>query len=211
MISRQPIGGMKLREILLSILLSVTHVRESKPSINDLLGCCNPCKYPSRSGKRLLRILPWNCLRLSLDNNSLWVIVDRLVKVAHFVPINTTYTGPQLVGLYSSRIAYFHGVPMRIVFDRETQVISKFWERLHETMATHWNLRSAYYPQTDGQTKQVNQIPDNMLRVYAPQYERSWDKSLPYAEFSYNNSYQESLKMAPFEMLYGRRCQTPLF
>jgi hypothetical protein len=50
-----------------------------------------------------------------------------------------------------------------------------------------------------------------MLRVYALQYERSWDKSLPYAEFSYNNSYQESFKMAPFEMLYGRRCQTPLF
>jgi hypothetical protein len=84
-----------------------------------------------------------------------------------------TYTRPQLVGLYSSRIAYFHGVPMRIVSDRETRVILKFWERLHETMATHLNFSSAYYPQTDGQTKQVNQIPKNMLRVYALQYERS--------------------------------------
>jgi hypothetical protein len=56
---------------------------------------------------------------------------------------------------------------MRIVSDRETQVISKFWEMLHETMATHLNLSSAYYPQTDGQTKQVNQIPKNMLRVHA--------------------------------------------
>jgi hypothetical protein len=95
---------------------------------------------------------------------------------------------------------------MRIVSDRETQVILKFWERLHETMATHLNLSSAYYPQTDGQTKQVNLIPENMLRVNALQYERSWDKSLPYAEFSYNNSYQESMKMGPFEMSYGRRC-----
>jgi hypothetical protein len=93
--------------------------------------------------------------------------VDRLVKIAHFIPINTTYTGPQLAELYSSRIVCFHRVPMRIVSDRETQVISKFWERLHETMATHLNLSSAYYPQTDGQTKQVNQIPENMLRVYA--------------------------------------------
>jgi hypothetical protein len=50
-----------------------------------------------------------------------------------------------------------------------------------------------------------------MLRACALQYGRNWDKSLPYAEFSYNNSYQESLKMAPFEMLYGRRCRTPLF
>jgi hypothetical protein len=62
---------------------------------------------------------------------------------------------------------------MKIMSDRETQVISKFWERLHETMATHLNLSSSYYRQTDGQTKQVNQIPENMLRVYALQYERS--------------------------------------
>jgi hypothetical protein len=173
MISRQPIGGTKLREILLSMLLFATHLRESKPSINDMLDCYNPCKYPSGSGKRLLLILPWNCLGLTLDNDSLWVIVDRLVKVAHFVPINMTYTGLQLAGLYSSRIACFHGVSMRIVSDRETQVISKFWERLHETMATHLNLSSAYYSQTDGQTKEVNQIPKNMLRVYALSYERS--------------------------------------
>jgi hypothetical protein len=121
----------------------------------------------------LLRILLWNCLGLSLENDSLWVIMDRLVKVVHFIPINTTYTGPKLAGLYSSRIACFYGVPMRIVSDRETQVISKLWERLHEAMATHLNLSSAYYPQTDGQTKQVNQILENMLRVYALQYERT--------------------------------------
>jgi hypothetical protein len=155
------------------MLLFVTHVRESKPSINDMLDCCNPCKYPSGSGKRLLWILPWNCLGLSLENDSLWVIMARLVKIARFVPINMTYSRPQLVELYSSRIVCFHGVPMRIVSDRETQVISKFWERLHETMATHLNLSSAYYPQTDGQTKQINHIPENMLRVCALQYERS--------------------------------------
>jgi hypothetical protein len=69
----------------------------------------------------------------------------------------------------------------------------------------------AYHSQTDGQTERVNQILEDMLRACALQYVRSWDKSLSYAEFSYNNSYQESLKMAPFDMLYGRRCQTPLF
>jgi hypothetical protein len=70
---------------------------------------------------------------------------------------------------------------------------------------------SAYHPQTDCQTERVNQILEDMLRACALQYERSWDKSLSYTEFSYNNSYQKSLKMAPFEMLYGQRCQTPLF
>jgi hypothetical protein len=79
----------------------------------------------------------WDCLGLSLDIISLWVIVDRLTKVAHFRLVRMTYTGPQLVELYSNRIAYFHGVPLRIVSDREIQVISKFWERLHENLGTH--------------------------------------------------------------------------
>jgi hypothetical protein len=82
---------------------------------------------------------------------------------------------------------------------------------LHETLDTQLCFSSAYHPQTDGQTERVNQILEDMLRACALQYGRSWDKSLPYAEFFYNNNYQESLKMAPFEMLYGQRCQTPLF
>jgi hypothetical protein len=70
---------------------------------------------------------------------------------------------------------------------------------------------SAYHPQTEGQTERVNQILEHMLRACALKYERSWDKSLPYPEFSYNNSYQESLKMALFEILHGHRCRTLLF
>jgi transposase InsO family protein len=97
------------------------------------------------------------------------------------------------------------------VFDRGTQFTSKFWERLHETLDTQLRFSSACHPQTNGQTERVNQVLEDMLRACALQYGRSWDKSLPYTEFSYNNSYQENLKMAPFEMLYGRRCQTPLF
>jgi transposase InsO family protein len=130
--------------------------------------------------------------------------------VAHFIPIKTTYSRPQLVELYMSRIVCLHGVPKKIVSDRGTQFTSRFWDRLHEALDTQLHFSSAYHPQTDGQTERVNQILEDMLRACALQYERSWDKSLPYAEFSYNNSYQESLKMAPFKMLYGRRCRTPL-
>jgi hypothetical protein len=82
---------------------------------------------------------------------------------------------------------------------------------LHETLDTQLRFSSAYHPQTDGQTKRVNQILEDMLRACALQYGTSWDKNLPYAEFSYNNNYQEILKMAPFELLCGRRCQTLLF
>jgi hypothetical protein len=140
MITRQPIGGIELRDMLSSMLLFVIHVRGSKPSINDLLDCCNPCKYLSESGKRLLWILSWDCLGLSPENDSLWVIVDRLAKVAHFVPVNMTYTGPQLVELYVSRIVCLHGVSWWIVSVKGTQVISKFWERLHENFGYPFEL-----------------------------------------------------------------------
>jgi hypothetical protein len=143
--------------------------------------------------------------------DSIWVIVDRLTKVAHFIPVKTNYSGPQLAELYMSRIVCLYGVPKKIVFDRGIQFISKFLERLHETLDTQLRLSSTYHPQTDGQTERFNQILEDMLRACVLQYGRSWDKSLLYVEFSYNNSYQESLKMISFEMLYGRRCRTTLF
>jgi transposase InsO family protein len=115
----------------------------------------------------------------------------------------STYSGPQLAELYMSRIVYLHGVPKKIVSDRGMQFTLRFWERLHEALDTQLCFSYAYHPQTDGQTERVNQILEDMLRACALQYRRSWDKSLPYAEFFYNNSYQESLKMTSFEMLYG--------
>jgi hypothetical protein len=78
-------------------------------------------------------------------------------------------------------------------------------------MDTKLNFSSAYHPQTDGQTERTNQVLEDMLRACALKYEDSWDKSLPFAKFSYNNSYQASLKMAPFEAFYGRKCRTPLY
>jgi transposase InsO family protein len=134
-----------------------------------------------------------------------------LTKVAHFIPVKTIYSRPQLAELYMSRIVCLHGVSKKIVSDRGRQFTLKFWERLHENLNTQLCFSSAYHPQTDGRTERVNQILEDMLRARALQYGRRWDKSLLYAEFSYNNSYQESMKMAPFEMLCGRRCRTLLF
>jgi transposase InsO family protein len=84
------------------------------------------------------------------------VIVDRLTKVAHFIPVKTTFSGPQLAELYMSRIIYLHGVSKKIVSNRGTQFTSKFWERLHEALDTQLCFSSAYHPQTVGQTKRVN-------------------------------------------------------
>jgi hypothetical protein len=77
-------------------------------------------------------------------------------------------------------------------------------------MGTTLNYSTAFHPQTDGQTERVNQVLEDMLRACALTYGTDWESSLPFAEFSYNNSFQASLRMAPFEALYGRKCRTPL-
>jgi transposase InsO family protein len=102
--------------------------------------------------------------------DSIWVIVGQMTKVAHFIPIKTTYSGPQLAELYMLRIVCLHGVPKKIVSDRGTQFTSKFWEMLHENLDTQLRFSYAYHPQTDGQIKRVNQILEDLLRACALQY-----------------------------------------
>jgi transposase InsO family protein len=102
--------------------------------------------------------------------DSIWVIMGQMTKVAHFIPIKTTYSGPQLAELYMLRIVCLHGVPKKIVSDRGTQFTSKFWEMLHENLDTQLCFSYAYHPQTDGQIKRVNQILEDMLRACALQY-----------------------------------------
>ena len=146
----------------------------------------------------------------SQKHDSIWVIVDRLTKIAHFIPVHTTYKASKYAEIYLNRIVCLHGVPKTIISDRGTQFVARFWEQLQESLGTKLIRSSAYHPQTDGHTERVNQILENMLRACVIHYDKNWDKCLRLAEFSYNNSYQTSLKIAPFEALYGRRCQTPL-
>jgi transposase InsO family protein len=142
--------------------------------------------------------------------DSIWVIVDRLTKTAHFLPVLTTYNANKYAEIYLDQIVRLHGIPKMIISDCGAQFVARFWEQLQQTLGTKLIRSSAYHPQTDGQTERINQILEDMLRACVIQYDKHWDKCLALAEFSYNNSYQLTLKMAPFEALYGRRCRTPL-
>ncbi|WVZ49367.1 LOW QUALITY PROTEIN: hypothetical protein U9M48_000734, partial [Paspalum notatum var. saurae] len=142
--------------------------------------------------------------------DSIWVIIDRFTKSAHFIPVKTCYTAATYAGLYISRIVSLHGIPVTITSDRGSVFVSRFWEHLQTALGTKLIRSSAYHPQTSGQVERVNQIVEDMLRACALTYSTKWDECLPLAEFAYNNSYQKSLNMAPFEALYGRRCRTPL-
>ena len=97
--------------------------------------------------------------------DSIWVVVDRLTKVAHFIPVKTTHTSAKLAKIYMTRIVCLHGVLRTIVSDGGTQFTSKFWNQLHETLGTSLEFSIAFHPQTDGQTERVNQILEDMLRA----------------------------------------------
>ncbi|KAK1628482.1 hypothetical protein QYE76_002797 [Lolium multiflorum] len=140
----------------------------------------------------------------------IWVIVDRLTKSAHFLAANQQDKGEKLIDLYIKEIVSKHGVPKKIVSDRGSVFTSAFWKQLHEALGSKLDYSTAYHPQTGGQTERTNQILEDMLRACALDFGGSWEEHLPLAEFSYNNSYQSSIKMAPFEALYGRKCRSPI-
>jgi hypothetical protein len=109
-----------------------------------------------------------------------------------------------------SHIVRYHGILRTIISDRGSIFVAHFWEQLHECLGTHLIRSSAYHPQTDGQTERVNQIIKDMLRACVLNDGLKWDQHLPLAEFSYNNSYQESIKMSLFKVLYGQPYCTPM-
>ncbi|KAD3640528.1 hypothetical protein E3N88_29751 [Mikania micrantha] len=138
------------------------------------------------------------------------VIVDRLTKSAHFLPIRETYTSERFSELFVKEIVTRHGVPVSIVSDRDTRFTSRFWKQFHDAMGTRLNISIAYHPQTDGQSERTIQTLEDMLRACIIDFGGSWDDHLPLMEFSYNNSYHSSIGMPPYEALYGRRCRTPV-
>jgi hypothetical protein len=136
----------------------------------------------------------------SRKHDSVWVIVDRLTKTAHFIPVHTSYDAKDYASLYIEHIVHLHGVPKTIISVRGSLFVSCFWEQLHKSLGTKDIRSSAYRPQADGQTERVNQILEDMLRACVIQFGKSSDKCLALAEFSYNNSYQARLKMAPLRL-----------
>jgi hypothetical protein len=130
--------------------------------------------------------------KTSKGYDSIWVIVDRLTKTAHFLPVKVKYPVITYAELYIACILSLHGVPKTIVSDQGPQFVSKFWEELHKSLDTKLLHSSAYHPQTSRQTERVNQILEVMLRACVLEFPQKWDDCLPLVEFSYNNSYQES-------------------
>ncbi|GKC13492.1 putative reverse transcriptase domain-containing protein [Tanacetum coccineum] len=147
--------------------------------------------------------------RISGGYDAIWVIVDRLTKSAHFLPIREDYKIEKLARIYINKIVVRHGVPVSIISDRDGRFASHLWQALQEALGTKLHKSTAYHPKTDDQSECTIQTLEDMLRVCVMNFGGSWDAHLPLVEFSYNNSYHTSIKCAPFEALYGQKCRSP--
>jgi len=144
------------------------------------------------------------------NQDSIWVIVDRLIKATHFIPINIRYSLEKLTQLYIKEVVRLHEIPSSIVSNKDPRFTSRFWESLHQALGTKLRLSSAYHPQTDGQSEWTIQSLEDLLRACVLEHKGSWNTFLPLIEFTYNNRFHSSIGMAPFEALYGRKCRTTL-
>ncbi|GKA18323.1 putative reverse transcriptase domain-containing protein [Tanacetum coccineum] len=148
--------------------------------------------------------------KTSTGHDAIWVIVDRLTKSAHFIPIRATDSMETLTRLYIKEIVSRHGVPISIISDRDSHFTSRFWQSLQNALGTQLDMSTTYHPETDRQSERTIQTLEDMLRACVIDFGKGWDKHLPLVEFSYNNSYHVSIKAAPFEALYGRKCRSPV-
>nr|GEZ30383.1 putative reverse transcriptase domain-containing protein [Tanacetum cinerariifolium] len=143
-------------------------------------------------------------------HDTIWVIVDRLTKSTHFLPMRKDYKMDRLARLYLNEIVARHGVPISIISDSDSRFTSRFWHSMQEALETHLEMSTAYHPQTDGQSERTIQTLEDMLRACVLDFIESWDVHLPLVEFSYNNSYHSSVRYAPFEELYDRKCRSSI-
>ncbi|GJV17241.1 putative reverse transcriptase domain-containing protein [Tanacetum coccineum] len=148
--------------------------------------------------------------RTSSGHDTILVIMDRLTKFAHFLPMREDYKMDRLARLYLNEIVARHGVPISIISDRDSRFTSRFWQSMQEALGTRLDMSTAYHPQTDGQSERTIQTLEDMLRACVLDFGGSWDVHLPLVEFSYNNSYHSSVRCASFEALYGRKCRSPI-
>ncbi|GJW33295.1 putative reverse transcriptase domain-containing protein [Tanacetum coccineum] len=147
---------------------------------------------------------------IAYASRQLKVIVDRLTKFAYFLPMREVDSLEKLTRHYLKETVSRHGVPVSIISDRNGRFTSYFLWSLHKALSTQLDMSTAYHPQTDGQSKRIIQTLEDMLRACVLDFGKSLDKHLPLVEFLYNNSYHTSIKAAPSEALYGRKCRSPI-
>jgi hypothetical protein len=138
------------------------------------------------------------------------VVIDKLSKSSHFILVKSTFKAINIAEMFMKEHFRLHGIPKMVISDRDVNFTSAFWKELFAGLNTKLNFSTSYHPQMDGQTERRNQIIEDMLHMYVRTKPNKWEDYLHLVEFSYNNGYQTSTKLIPFEVLYGIKCTTPI-
>ena len=148
--------------------------------------------------------------RTKRGRDSIFVVVDRFSKIAHFIPCRKSGDASHIVELFFREIVRLHGVPRTIVSDRDTKILSYFWKTLWGKLGTKLLFSTTCHPQTDGQTKVVNRTLSTLLRAVLKMNLKLWEESLPHVECAYNRAVHSTTKFCSFEIVYGFKSTAPI-
>jgi hypothetical protein len=135
--------------------------------------------------------------------DSIFVVVDRFSKMAHFILFQKNSDAMHVANLFFKEVVRLHGLPRRIVSDKDTQFVGHFWRTPWKKLGMDLSFISSYHPQIDGQTEVVNRSFGNLLRSLVTEHHNQWDQILPQVEFAYNDSPNKRTGKSPFQILYG--------
>ena len=215
-----PVGGHSGYEKTYQRLKRVVYWQGMKNCVKRYIRECDICqrsKYEATKPAGLLQPLPipeqvWEEISMdfieglpkSWGKSVIFVIVDRLTKFAHFLPLSHPYTAKTVAATFLDNIYSLYGIPHSIVSDRDTVFTSDFWKELWNLQGTKLLFNTSFHPQTDGQTEVVNRCLETYLRCFCSHKPQDWCKWLPWAQYWYNTSWHSSIRMAPYQALYGR-------
>ena len=192
----------KMRQTIAQYVRNCDTCTRIKPVRHAPYGLLKPLQVPFRKWSSVSLDLVTG-LPMSNGFDALLVVVDRLSKMAHYIPTTTDVNSKQVAKLFFDNVFRLHGIPDSIVSDRGTQFVSELIRALTDLVGIQQKVSTAFHPQTDGQTERINAIAEQYLRAYCNYQQDNWSELLTMAEFSYNNTVSATLHITPFQAMYG--------